>query len=181
MNQLATDSPQIGASSEADARKAIRNKTRLQTLGHLDGRTIASKRAATLAKTFAAELGGQLSDVQRVAVQNAAVMTAISEDAQTRRLAGDPAISLDDIVRAVSAARRAVRDLGLDRKREPAGPSLAEYLARNYAAQGEAEPAADAMDDEPELASEATGEPADGRAVETPADYHDDADEDGDD
>ena len=142
MNQLATDSPQIGASSEADARKAIRNKTRLQTLGHLDGRTIASKRAATLAKTFAAELGGQLSDVQRVAVQNAAVMTAISEDAQTRRLAGDPAISLDDIVRAVSAARRAVRDLGLDRKREPAGPTLAEYLA-SHAGQQPDEPPED--------------------------------------
>jgi hypothetical protein len=128
MNQIATASPQIGPSSEVDARKAIRNKTRLQTLSHLDGRTIASKRAATLAETFAAELGGHLSDVQRIAVQNAAVMVAISEDAQTRRLAGDPAISLDDIVRAVSAARRAVRDLGLDRKREPAALSLAEHL-----------------------------------------------------
>ena len=38
-------------------------------------------------------------------------------------------MTLDDIVRATSAARRAVRDLGLDRKREPAGLTLQQYLA----------------------------------------------------
>jgi hypothetical protein len=105
-----------------------RRKLRLRTLGHLDGRTTAARRAGALVATFEAELGGELTGAQRLAVHNAAALTAIAEDAQARRLAGDTSITLDDLVRATSAARRAVRDLGLDRKREPAAPSLSEYL-----------------------------------------------------
>jgi hypothetical protein len=86
------------------------------------------------AATFEAALGGPLTEPQRLAVANAAALSAIAEDAQARRLAGDD-VSLDDIVRYTSAARRAVRDLGLDnRKREPdPGPTLAEHLARRAA------------------------------------------------
>jgi hypothetical protein len=104
-------------------------KTRLKTLAALDGRTVAARRAAALAETFAAEFGAGLTPAQRIRVETAAALTAIAEDAQTRRLAGDPMITLDDLVRAVSAARRAVRDLGLDRRRVPASPTLSEYLA----------------------------------------------------
>jgi hypothetical protein len=108
--------------------KGSGGKVRLKTLGDLDGRTHAARRAAALAEMFSAELG-QLTPAQQIAVQNAAALAAIAEDAQARRLAGDPTISLDDLVRAVSAARRAVRDLGLDRRRVPASPNLSEYLA----------------------------------------------------
>jgi hypothetical protein len=67
---------------------------------------------------FEATLGGELTDAQRLAIGNAAAMTAIAEDAQARRLQGDTTVSLDDLVRCVSCARRATRDLGLHRKRE---------------------------------------------------------------
>ncbi len=100
---------------------------RLKTLRALDGRTVAARRAAALAETFAAELG-ELTPAQRIRVETAAALTAIAEDAQTRRLGGDTSITLDDLVRATSAARRAVRDLGLDRKREPAGLTLGDLL-----------------------------------------------------
>ncbi len=133
MNQIAADAAQIGAGCEADVRPKAKTRTRLKTLGHLDRRTMAARRAAALAETFAAELGGQLSDVQRVAVQNAAVMVAISEDAQTRRLAGEPGITLDDIVRATSAARRAVKDLGIKAGKPAPAVSLAEHLAARAA------------------------------------------------
>jgi hypothetical protein len=123
------DASQIAVTSDADARLKAAGKVRLRTLRTLDGRTIAAKRAAALAETFAAELG-QLTPAQRVRVETAAMLSAIAEDAQTRRLAGDDTITLDDLVRAVSAARRAVRDLGLhDRKHKPAGPTLDQYLA----------------------------------------------------
>lgn len=134
MNQLHADTSPIRAgSTTGPAPKA--GKTRLKTIAALDGRTVAARRAAALAATFAAELGGELSDVQRMAVQNAAALTAIAEDAQTRRLAGERNVSLDDVVRAASAARRAVRDLGLDAKRAaPAtGPTFAEIAAQAQA------------------------------------------------
>jgi hypothetical protein len=108
-----------------------RSKVRILTLGHLDRRTRASRRAALLADAFAAEIGGQITDSLRIRIETAAALSVIAEDAQTRRLAGDSSVSLDDLVRAVSAARRALRDIGIrpNTKREQLGPTLAEYIA----------------------------------------------------
>jgi hypothetical protein len=64
---------------------------------------------------------------------------AIAEDTRARRLAGDPSVTLDDLVRVDSAARRAVRDLGIRPNVAPPGPTLTEYLAElaaKKAAQG---------------------------------------------
>lgn len=108
-------------------------KLRLKTLGHLDMRTRAGKRTTALAKTFAAELGGQLTSAQRLAVERAATLVAIAEDARIRRLAGDTSVSLQDIVRLDNNANRAMRALGLDGKPDidkRAVPSLAELEAR---------------------------------------------------
>jgi hypothetical protein len=71
----------------------------------------------------------------RVRVETAAALSAILEDAQARRLAGDTSVTLNDIVRAISAARRAVRDLGIDRKRAPEEQSLAGLLRADREAQ----------------------------------------------
>jgi hypothetical protein len=121
------DATAIPAISGADTA----SKTRLLTLGHLDRRTRASRRAAALAEAFAAELGGQITDSLRIRIETAAALSVIAEDAQTRRLVGDSSISLDDLVRAVSAARRALRDIGIrpNVKREQLGPTLAQYIA----------------------------------------------------
>jgi hypothetical protein len=108
-----------------------RSKVRILTLGHLDRRTRASRRSALLADAFAAEIGGQITDSLRIRIETAAALSVIAEDAQTRRLAVDSSVSLDDLVRAVSAARRALRDIGIrpNAKREQLGPTLAEYIA----------------------------------------------------
>jgi hypothetical protein len=113
-------------------------KARLLTLGHLDRRTRASRRAAALAEAFAAEIGGQISDSLRIRIETAAALSVIAEDAQTRRLAGDSSVSLDDLVRAVSAARRALRDIGIrpHAKRDQLGPTLAEYIASKRSSSG---------------------------------------------
>jgi hypothetical protein len=113
-------------------------KARLLTLGHLDRRTRASRRAAALAEGFAAEIGGQITDSLRIRIETAAALSVIAEDAQTRRLAGDSSISLDDLVRAVSAARRALRDIGIkpNTKRDQLGPTLAEYVASKRRSSG---------------------------------------------
>jgi Tripartite tricarboxylate transporter family receptor len=99
-------------------------KMRPLTLGHLDRRTRASRRARELAAFFTAELGGELAAGQRLAVERAAVLVTISQDAEARRLRGD-AVPLDDIVRTARLARMAVRDLGLDlRPRQPVEPVM---------------------------------------------------------
>lgn len=115
------------AAAIAAASPSKTGKLRLRTLRDLDHRTAAAKRAASLASAFESELG-ELTPAQRIRVETAAMLSAIAEDAQARRLAGDPTVNLDDLVRAVSAARRAVRDLGF-RPNKPSVPTLAEHLA----------------------------------------------------
>jgi hypothetical protein len=72
-------------------------------------------------------------------VEAAAMLAAIAEDAQARRLAGDPGVTINDVVRADGAARRAVRDLALpDERAEPPAKTLAEHLAEKRARAAEA-------------------------------------------
>jgi hypothetical protein len=84
----------------------------------LDGRTTEAKRIAVLIAQFEAEsrqLGGgsELSPIQRLAIRNCALLIAVAEAAQEARLAGDMSISVNDVVRASGAARRAWRDLNI--------------------------------------------------------------------
>ena len=94
--------------------------------------------AAALAEAFAVEIGGQITDSLRIRIETAATLSVIAEDAQTRRLAGDSSINLDDLVRAVSAARRALRDIGIKphTRHEQLGPTLAEYIASKRSSSG---------------------------------------------
>jgi hypothetical protein len=110
-----------------------RRKQRLCTIESLDGRTIAARRARELARGFAAELGGSVTASQRLAIERAAALVALAEDARARRLAGDTAVSLEDIVRTDNAAARAVKALGKSGAQIPAPPTPAECLARRAA------------------------------------------------
>jgi hypothetical protein len=118
----------------ADRPQIIRGKVRFLTLEGLDGRTIAARRAAQLAKGFEAELGGTLSATQRLAVEQASALAAIAEDAQARRLAGDMTVSLEDLVRATNAATRAVKALNIKPAAPASPPSLRAYMASRAAA-----------------------------------------------
>jgi hypothetical protein len=103
-------------------------KVRLRTLDHLDGRTKAAQRAKALARTFTAALGDDLSAMQIEAVRAAAIAVAIAEDAQARRLAGEP-IPLDEVLRSGRYARLMVKALGI----EDRGPDW-EGLAKRHGA-----------------------------------------------
>ena len=87
------------AAMEVGSEPVPRSKTRVLTLGHLDRGTRAARRARALAADFATELGGALSVAQRAAVEQAATLTALSEDAASRRLGGAVDVSLEDVVR----------------------------------------------------------------------------------
>jgi len=103
-------------------------KTRLIGVRHLDGRTRAAARARKLVAVFEAELGGTLSAATRIAIERAATLVVLAEDARARRLAGDLKISLEDLVRMDRVAAAAIKALGLGHRREPSGPTLGEYL-----------------------------------------------------
>jgi hypothetical protein len=101
-------------------------KARLLTLRHLDGRTAAVRKVRGILRTLQAELGHKPSNVQRAAMERAAAMMAIAEDARARILAGDPSVSMTDVTRADNCARRAMRDLvAVGRKRRKPKPDLA--------------------------------------------------------
>jgi hypothetical protein len=112
----------------ADAREtaprragAYRTKRRLQTIAALDQRTHAARRIAALVGMWSAQLGGKLTTAQRVAVERAAGLVALAEDARVRRLSGDLSISLQDAVRLENVASRAVAALGLPQQERANG------------------------------------------------------------
>jgi hypothetical protein len=87
-------------------------KTRLWTAQHVDGRTRGAKRARAIAAELEHSFGGEVTKVQRQAIERAAMWCAIAEDLAARRLAGQP-IPLDDVLRAEGVAKRALRSLGV--------------------------------------------------------------------
>jgi len=64
-----------------------------------------------------------------VAIERTATLVVLAEGTRVRRLAGDLSISLEDVVRLDNVANRAVRQLGIEKRREPAGPDLRSAVA----------------------------------------------------
>jgi hypothetical protein len=116
--------------------RKTRQKTRLIAVRNLDQRTRAAVQARKLAAEFEAELGGNVTTAMRIAIDRAATLTIVAEDARARRLAGDLDITLDDLVRTDRAAAAAVRALGLDHGRKPSNPPALD-LQSSLAAQAE--------------------------------------------
>jgi hypothetical protein len=93
-----------------------RGKRRLCTVNALDRRTRGARRVAELAAVFEAELrksGRMLTAAESAAVRNAALLSALSEDAGTRRRAGDVTVTLEGVVRLSRAAAAVIRALGI--------------------------------------------------------------------
>jgi glutathione S-transferase len=120
---------QLDCRSPADPPAKSGSKARLLTLGHLDGRTMAAKRARELIEAIELDLGGadRLSEGSRQLVQRAAVLGAYIENCETRWLGGD-AVDLSDYLAAINAQRRVLATLGLDRRARNVTPTVAEYV-----------------------------------------------------
>jgi hypothetical protein len=101
-------------------RRLIASPTTLFTVRHLDGRSLAYRRARAIATELAAGFGAQITKVQRQAVERAAVLCALAEDLSVRRLAGQP-VPLDHLLRAEGVARRAVQAIVAERPVPPRG------------------------------------------------------------
>ena len=126
------------ADMPAKSPQTARGKVRLCTVESIDQRTRGAKRVAELVATFEAELsksGRTVTAAESAAIRNAALLSAISEDAAARRLAGDATVSLEDVVRLSRASAAAVRALGFKPAAAVASPlSVREYFAAMPAA-----------------------------------------------
>jgi hypothetical protein len=126
------------AEKPADSVPEGGQKLRLLSVRSLDHRTKSARRAAALAVALTEELGGNLSIREQAAVQRAAVLSAIAEDARSRALGGEAdAPSLEDLVRIDNAAARALKVLGT-RTAIPKTkvPDLEGYLAAQQSKEG---------------------------------------------
>jgi hypothetical protein len=96
-------------------------KMRLIAVRHLDGRTRAATKARKLAASFEAALAkaGEVTAATHIAIERAAALVVVAEDARARRLGGDMTVTLDDLVRVDRVAAQALRALGISVKPEP--------------------------------------------------------------
>jgi hypothetical protein len=115
-------------------RRLVASPTTLFTVRHLDGRSLAYRRARAIATELAAGFGAEITGVQRQAVERAALLCAIAEDLAARRLAGQ-SIPMDELLRAEGVARRAVRAIVAERPVKPAAARVLELRRQRWEAQ----------------------------------------------
>jgi hypothetical protein len=95
-------------------------KLRLLTLGHLDGRTLAARRARELIEA---------SEGEKQLVQRAAVLGAYIESLEVRWLNGEK-VDLADYLAACNTQRRILATVGLARRTKDIG-GLGDLLRRD--------------------------------------------------
>jgi len=99
----------------------------------IDKRFILGKRVQLLAATFRQRLRIDEADPDPLllsAIDRAAQLQALAEQAAAGALRADPRVGLDDLVRLQRLADLAVRRLRLDQSRKPTAPTLSSYLAQ---------------------------------------------------
>ena len=99
---------------------------------HVDGRSRAALNVKAKLASYAERLGPAADAVALAERRKAAELACLADDLRAARLRGE-AVDLNELHKAQGYADRAERSLLLD-KREPARPTLAEYLARDESA-----------------------------------------------
>jgi hypothetical protein len=102
-------------------------KARLMTFDHLDGRTLAVRRAKRIARSLQRQLRSKPTIQQTLAIERAACLQVAAEDQRARLLAGQ-SISPDTVVRIENTANRAMRTVQAMIGQKKTAPSLAAYL-----------------------------------------------------
>jgi hypothetical protein len=104
----------------------------LKTIDHLDGRTVASKRAFELIAAIGRDLTGsddssQLTEGTKQLIQRAAILGAMIESNEAAWLGGD-VVDLSNYFIALNTQRRILVTLGLERRCRDVSPNLEQYL-----------------------------------------------------
>ena len=89
-------------------------KTRLLTMEHLDGRTVAVRQVRTFERALANDLGGDLPAAKAALAKRSAVLVAILSNAEAEWALGQP-LALTDYLATANCLRRLLTSLGLER------------------------------------------------------------------
>jgi len=123
--------------SSTTNRSAVTNGSKL--LVGIDGRSPTARRFRDLVAAFEAEIGGNLTEVERGLVKQAAALTIRAEQLQADIVNGKP-VDSDQLIRISSTAKRILGAIGEKAaKRKPSEPTLEDYLDRRAAAEADEE------------------------------------------
>jgi hypothetical protein len=114
-------------------RSAVTNGSKL--LVGIDGRSPTARRFRDLMQAYEAEIGPDLSEVERGLIKQAAALTLRAEQLQADIVNGKD-VDSDALIRISSTAKRILGAIGEKAaKRKPAQPTLEDYLHQRAAAQ----------------------------------------------
>jgi hypothetical protein len=107
-------------------------KARLVSLDQIDRRTKAAQLALETKDAIIADLGGpdQLSTLERLLAEHAALASAVVADSYTRWLRGEQ-IALAELATVSNTYMRAAMALGLNRRPKDVSKSIDQYLEDN--------------------------------------------------
>ncbi len=160
--QLSSDTGEVRAGSGAEALAKRGSKVRLLSLDDLDKRTRAAQFARETRDAICSDLGGDLSTLQSILVDNLAATACMLSDLRVRWLRGED-IDVGVVSTLSNTFNRGAQMLGLARQPKDA-QDLTSYLAAAQAGETAGEP----IDDLDLSAVERPG-PADDGADTAPA------------
>lgn len=128
--------------AEKPAETPSKGKVRLLTLDDLDGRTRAAQQVRDTRQAIFNDCGGEdgLSTLERIAVDNCALLDALTKDAAARWLSGQE-IDVAAIGTLMNSYNRTAAVLGWKRRPRDVTPDLRTYIATKRAAEPAEAPA----------------------------------------
>jgi len=112
---MSPEATAIERDSAADRPRTRAGKVRLRSLGDLDHRTAAARKAQSLVDALLNDLGGDPSTAQRQLAMRAACLVALLEDTEAKWISGAN-IDAQTYGFLVGSLRRCLNALGLERK-----------------------------------------------------------------
>jgi len=97
------------AGTQATSRSKVSNGTRL--LQNVDGRSSSARRFRDLVRAYETEVGGNLSEVERGLIRQAAALTFKAETLQADLVNGNP-VDGDQLIRLTGTAKRILSAIG---------------------------------------------------------------------
>lgn len=111
------------SSQSAAGRPSIRQRRK-----RIDGRYRSARRIKALIAEFSLRVADADSPAIRQAIQRTAELVVLGEDMRGKVFRGEP-VGISDLIKIENTIARRLRELGLDRPRPRAAPSLDSYLA----------------------------------------------------
>src|SRR5258705_6554548 len=109
------------ATSCATSRSKVSNGTRL--LQNVDGRSSSARRFRDLVRAYESEVGGNLTEVERGLIRQAAALTFKAETLQSDLVNGNP-VDGDQLIRLTGTAKRILSALGEKASKRKAVPAV---------------------------------------------------------